>query len=112
MMSSKEAPYATLNDLPKYQEREKVGSAPWEKDQAPTPSSRGPSSEPAFCPSSRTAPFATNDNLPMPRQTRKAVTTAPWDRDDGSHTAKVRGGNPATGKTAPFATEYNISQQK
>ncbi|KAL2633935.1 hypothetical protein R1flu_005414 [Riccia fluitans] len=111
-MSSKEAPYATLHDLPRYQEREKVGSAPWEKDQTPAPSSRGPHYEPSFYPSSKTAPFATNDNLPMPRQTRKPVTTAPWDRDDGHSSAKIRGGNAASGKTAPFATEYNNGQPK
>lgn len=68
IMSSKEAPYATMHDLPTYQEREKVGSAPWEKDQRPAPSSRGPHFEPCFYPSSQTAPFATNDNLPIPRQ--------------------------------------------
>ncbi|BBN06262.1 hypothetical protein MPTK1_3g19650 [Marchantia polymorpha subsp. ruderalis] len=110
-MSSKEAPYATMHDLPTYQEREKVGSAPWEKDQRPAPSSRGPHFEPCFYPSSQTAPFATNDNLPIPRQSRKMVTSAPWDRDESHYSAKIRCGNTGSGRTAPFATEFNNNKK-
>ncbi|CAM6102447.1 unnamed protein product [Calypogeia fissa] len=128
-MSSKDAPYATMHDLPKYQEREKVGSAPWERDERPAHGHSSTRVEPHYFSSSQTAPFATSDNLPIPRQrmvngspisgqnsapglpagaqeNRQKTSTAPWDRDESHYSAKIKVCG-SIAKSAPFATELN-----
>ncbi|XP_024372528.1 uncharacterized protein [Physcomitrium patens] len=63
-MSSWNAPYATLHDLPKYEKRPDVAGAPWSRDQAAVKSSRGQDPLPYVTCNSRTAPFATFHNTP------------------------------------------------
>uniref|UniRef100_A0A7I4CTF3 Uncharacterized protein n=1 Tax=Physcomitrium patens TaxID=3218 RepID=A0A7I4CTF3_PHYPA len=63
-MSSTNAPYATLHDLPKWEKRADVGQAPWCQDQTAFKSSRGHDPLPYVACNSRTAPFATFHNIP------------------------------------------------
>lgn len=63
-MSSINAPYATLHDLPKYEKRADVVGAPWFKDQEAVKCSRGHDPIPYIACNSRTAPFATFHNIP------------------------------------------------
>lgn len=63
-MSSTNAPYATLHDLPKYEKRADVVGAPWFKDQETVKCSRGHDPIPYITCNSRTAPFATFHNIP------------------------------------------------
>jgi len=64
-MSSTNAPYATLHDLPKYEKRADVVSAPWFKDQETVKCSRGHDPIPYIACNSTTAPFATFHNIPQ-----------------------------------------------
>ncbi|CAK9876300.1 unnamed protein product [Sphagnum jensenii] len=64
-MSSTKAPYATLHDLPKFEKRSDVVSAPWLKDDiAPFNCGRGASPDCYIPSNSQTAPFATFHNQP------------------------------------------------
>ncbi|CAM6026540.1 unnamed protein product [Sphagnum balticum] len=64
-MSSTKAPYATLHDLPKFEKRSDVVSAPWLKDDiVPFNCGRGASPDCYIPSNSQTAPFATFHNQP------------------------------------------------
>lgn len=73
-MSSWNAPYATLHDLPKYEKRPDVAGAPWSRDQAAVKSSRGQDPLPYVTCNSRTAPFATFHNTPNEADPKAEVT--------------------------------------
>ena len=73
-MSSDKAPYATLHDLPKYEKRGDVVSAPWMKDQAHIQSGRGTTNEPYVACNSQTAPFATFHNMPQAMEVGLALS--------------------------------------
>ncbi len=69
-MSSGTAPYATLSDLPRFEKRGKVTSAPWMKEQAVPHNGRAHNHEPYITCNSQTAPFATFHNQPLPLEVR------------------------------------------
>jgi hypothetical protein len=64
IMSSNNAPYATMHDLPKYEKRSDAAAAPWMKDQPQIHCGRGHDPELYVACNSQTAPFATFHNLP------------------------------------------------
>jgi hypothetical protein len=102
-MSSGTAPYATLNDLPRFEKRGEVTSAPWMKEQPVPHNGRAHNHEPYITCNSQTAPFATFHNQPLPLEPNKSkVQQAPWDRDELNDT---KASNHQIPNPASFATE-------
>jgi len=63
-MSSSTAPYATLNDAPKFEKRAGEVRAPWFKEQAAVKSVRVKDPLPYITCNSKNAPYATFHNVP------------------------------------------------
>jgi hypothetical protein len=101
-MSFNTAPYATLNDAPKFEKRVGDVRAPWFKDQAAAKSVRVKDPLPYKTCNSKTAPYATFHNVPKP--TEQSAALIEQQPQNGAHSPS----KPEKKSTTPYGTSNDV----